>query len=169
MCNAWSGGAKRAFDRFHPVISGCILIGYDRYRQILDRITERLLILEGRDFGVTPLTAEAGLAAALGRTGRLWVKNETGNVAGSHKGRHLMATLLYLEALRELKGETAKKVQAIYSCGVGCADAALKRWHCGREDRGVVLCAPRFAAVLEHRAPSALAPARPGPAGSDRG
>ncbi len=124
MCNAWSGGAKRVFDRFHPVISGCILIGYDRYRQILDRITERLLILEGRDFGVTPLTAEAGLAAALGRTGRLWVKNETGNVAGSHKGRHLMATLLYLEALRELRGETAKKVLAIYSCGNAALGAA---------------------------------------------
>lgn len=56
--------------------------------------------------------------------------------------------------------------QAIYSCGVGYADAALKRWHYGREDRGADLCAPRFAAVLEHRAPSALAPARRGPPGS---
>ena len=48
-----------------------------------------------------------------------------------------------------------------FSGGVGDADAALKRWHCGREDRGADLCAPRFAAVLEHLAPCALAPARP--------
>ena len=80
-------------------------------------MTERLLRMEGRDFSVTPLTEEPGLASALGRTGRLWVKNETGNVTGSHKGRHLMGTLLYLEALRKLKGEGIKKVLAIYSCG----------------------------------------------------
>ena len=74
-------------------------------------------VMEGRDFKVTPLTQAPALASALGRTGRLWVKDETGNVTGSHKGRHLMATLLYLEALRELKGESIKKVLAIYSCG----------------------------------------------------
>jgi threonine synthase len=80
-------------------------------------MTGRLLRMEGRDFEVTPLTEESGLAAALGRNGRLWVKNETGNVTGSHKGRHLMATLLYLEALRKVKGGSIKKVLAIYSCG----------------------------------------------------
>jgi threonine synthase len=80
-------------------------------------MAEQLLRLEDRDFKVTPLTEEPALASAVGRTGRLWVKDETGNVTGSHKGRHLMATLLYLEALRELKGESIKKVLAIYSCG----------------------------------------------------
>lgn len=83
----------------------------------MDTVSERLLRLEGRDFEVTPLTEAPQLASALGRTGSLWVKDETGNVTGSHKGRHLMATLLYLEALRELRGESAKKVLAIYSCG----------------------------------------------------
>jgi threonine synthase len=80
-------------------------------------VAEQLLRLEDRDFKVTPLTEEPALASALGRTGRLWVKDETGNVTGSHKGRHLMATLLYLEALRKLKGDSIKKVLAIYSCG----------------------------------------------------
>jgi cysteine synthase len=56
------------------------------------------------------------------------VKNETGNVTESHKGRHLMATLLYLEALRELRGETARKVLVIYSCGnAALAAAAVAR------------------------------------------
>ena len=79
---------------------------------------------EGRAFEVPPLTAELSLASALGRTGSLWVKNETGNVTGSHRGRHLMATLLYLEALSALRGETARKVLAIYSWGNAAQAAA---------------------------------------------
>ena len=121
---SWAQGSRRSFDLFHPLISGCNLLGYGRYGRILDRMTDRLLRMEGRDFSVMPLTEEPGLASALGRTGRLWVKNETGNVTGSHKGRHLMATLLYLEALRKLKGAGAKKVLAIYSCGNAALGAA---------------------------------------------
>jgi threonine synthase len=98
-------------------ISAHRLLGHDRYHRVLERVAEQLLRLEDRDFKVTPLTEAPALASALGRTGRLWVKDETGNVTGSHKGRHLMATLLYLEALRKLKGESIKKVLAIYSCG----------------------------------------------------
>ena len=101
---SWAQGSRRSFDRFHPLLSGCNLLGYGRYGRILDGMTDRLRRMEGRDFSVTPLTEAPGLASAIGRTGRLWVKNETGNVTGSHKGRHLMGTLLYLEALRELIG-----------------------------------------------------------------
>jgi threonine synthase len=121
---SWAQGSRRSFELFQTLISGCNLLGYGRYGRILDRMTERLLRMEGRDFSVMPLTEAPGLASALGRTGRLWVKDETGNVTGSHKGRHLMATLLYLEALRELKGEGAKKVLAIYSCGNAAVGAA---------------------------------------------
>jgi threonine synthase len=122
--NSWKDGSPRTFERLRPLLSGCSLIGDARYRRILDAMTDRLLRLESRDFDITPLTEEPDLRASLGRTGRLWVKNETGNVTGSHKGRHLMATLLYLDALRELKGETAKKVLAIYSCGNAALGAA---------------------------------------------
>jgi threonine synthase len=122
--HVWSGGARRTFELFHPLISACGLIGFDRYRRILDGITDRLFHLEGQYFEVTSLTEEPGLASALGRPGRLWVKNETGNVTGSHKGRHLMATLLYLEALRELTGAAEKKTLAIYSCGNAALGAA---------------------------------------------
>jgi threonine synthase len=121
---AWSTGTRRTFDLFNPLLSGCRLLGHAPYRRILDAMTDRLARLEGRDFDVTPLEEEPGLAAALGRSGPLWVKNETGNVTGSHKGRHLMGTLLYLEALRALKGAAAKKVLAIYSCGNAALGAA---------------------------------------------
>lgn len=121
---AWGKGTRRTFDLFHPLLSGCTLVGYERYRRVLDGITDRLERLEGQGFDVTPLTEEPGLAIALGRTGRLWVKDETGNITGSHKGRHLMGTILYLEALRELRNEPTKKVLAIYSCGNAALGAA---------------------------------------------
>jgi threonine synthase len=115
--SSWAGGSKRTFDVLRHTLSAYRLLGHDRYQRLLDGVTEQLLRMEDRDFSVTPLTEVPDLASAIGRTGRLWVKDETGNVTGSHKGRHLMATLLYLEALRELKGESLKKVLAIYSCG----------------------------------------------------
>jgi threonine synthase len=122
--SSWTAGSRQTFDVLRHSISAHSLLGHDRYRLVLERVTEQLRRLEGRDFRVTPLTEELALASALGRTGRLWVKNETGNVSGSHKGRHLMATLLYLEALRTLRGKTAKKVLAIYSCGNAALGAA---------------------------------------------
>jgi threonine synthase len=114
---SWAAGSRQTFDVLRHSISAHRLLGHDRYQRVLERVAEQLLQMEERDFKVTPLTEEPALASALGRTGRLWVKDETGNVTGSHKGRHLMATLLYLEALRKLKGESIKKVLAIYSCG----------------------------------------------------
>jgi len=114
---SWAAGSRQTFDVLRHSISAHGLLGHDRYHRVLERVEEQLLRLEDRDFKVTPLTEAPALASALGRTGRLWVKDETGNVTGSHKGRHLMATLLYLEALRKLKGESIKKVLAIYSCG----------------------------------------------------
>ena len=114
---SWAGGSRQTFEVLRHSISAYRLLGHDRYHRVLERVAEQLLRMEDRDFKVTPLTEAPALASALGRTGRLWVKDETGNVTGSHKGRHLMATLLYLEALRTLKGESIKKVLAIYSCG----------------------------------------------------
>ena len=121
---SWAAGSRQTFDVLRHSISAHGLLGHDRYHRVLERVAEQLLRMEDRDFKVTPLTEAPALASALGRTGRLWVKDETGNVTGSHKGRHLMATLLYLEALRKLKGESIKKVLAIYSCGNAALGAA---------------------------------------------
>jgi threonine synthase len=115
--SAWAAGSRRTFELLRHTLSAYRLLGEERYRGVLDAVSENLLRMENRDFEVTPLTQAPHPASALGRSGALWVKDETGNITGSHKGRHLMATLLYLEALRELKGESARKVLAIYSCG----------------------------------------------------
>lgn len=125
---SWATGAARTFDAFRPLLSAFHLLGADGYRRILDSLTERLLRLEARDFRVTPLGVQPALSAALGRHGPLWVKDETGNVTGSHKGRHLMGSLLYLEAVRTLNEARAKRALAIYSCGnAALAAAAVAR------------------------------------------
>jgi threonine synthase len=125
---AWKENPEGSFRAFEHLISARHLLGAEGYRRILGRITERLKRLEGRGFAVTPLAEAAALAAAAGRTGRLWVKNETGNVTGSHKGRHLMGTLLHLEGLRESGRQGSKKALAIYSCGnAALAAAAVAR------------------------------------------
>jgi threonine synthase len=125
---SWAAGATRTFDALHPLLSSFHLLGADGYRRVLDRLTERLLGLEGHAFSVTPVTDQPALARALGRTGRLWIKDETGNVTGSHKGRHLMGSLFYLEAVHRLGAARAKRTLTIYSCGnAALAAAAVAR------------------------------------------
>ena len=83
------------------------------------RIDDRIFELDRRRFDVTPLTAETTLAEALGLGGALWVKNETGNVSGSHKARHMMGLALHLEG-----GEATGRL-AIASCGNAALAASV--------------------------------------------
>ena len=59
----------------------------------------------GRGFLATPFLAEprswAGRLACTGGGG-VWVKNETGNVSGSHKGRHLFGVLVHLTVMERI-------------------------------------------------------------------
>ena len=59
----------------------------------------------GTGFRRTPFASADALSDALGfdDDGGVWVKDETGNVAGSHKARHLVSILLHLKAA-ELDG-----------------------------------------------------------------
>jgi threonine synthase len=120
----WESGDRRSFSVFRELLSSRHLAGESSYVNILHTIEARLEREEGHGFRVTPCTRETGLARALGRSGQVWVKNETGNITGSHKGRHLMGTLLYLEALREAADQRQKQVLAIYSCGNAALGAA---------------------------------------------
>jgi threonine synthase len=117
ILSAWQQGSGRSFEIFRWLNAGHFLLGEKRYLPLLDRLGERLQKLEGQDFLVTPLSAGRDLAQALGRSGRVWVKNEIHNITGSHKGRHLMGSLLYLEALRTLENRDTKQGLAVYSCG----------------------------------------------------
>ncbi len=56
--------------------------------------------------------------------GALWVKDETGNVAGSHKSRHLMGLMLWLLVAERIDASLADARLAIASCGNAAFAAA---------------------------------------------
>jgi threonine synthase len=92
-------------------------------------LDERVAAVDGRGFVVTPFSRSAELSDALGfsEAGGVWVKDETGNVSGSHKARHLFGALLWLE-VAELAGfadPEARPQLAIASCGNAALAAAV--------------------------------------------
>ena len=100
--------------------------------------------VDGRGFQATPFGPSAALAARLGLAGgEIWVKDETGNVAGSHKARHLaglMLCLLVRERRRDGRqapgtggGENESRSRlAIASCGNAALAAAVVARAAGR-------------------------------------
>jgi len=76
------------------------------------------------------------LSSALGfdASGGVWVKDETGNVSGSHKARHLMGVALYLEVLRRLGVDRGTdRPLAVASCGNAALAAAVVARAIGRK------------------------------------
>jgi len=54
---------------------------------LVARLDENVAAVDGRGFAITPLTQEPELGAAVGLAGsQMWVKDDTRNVAGSHRG-----------------------------------------------------------------------------------
>lgn len=94
--------------------------------RIVDRLDTAVADVDGSGFRATPFAPSTELARVLGlEPDRLWVKDETGNVSGSHKARHLMGIMLWLEVIRALRRPegTAPKL-AIASCGNAALAAA---------------------------------------------
>lgn len=92
----------------------------ERYCELVEALSEAVAAVEGHGFDETPLTIEPALAGAVG-CGALLVKNDTGNVAGSHKARHLFGLLLDLY-VREFD---RRRPFAIASCGNAALAAAV--------------------------------------------
>ncbi|HKS84740.1 MAG TPA: pyridoxal-phosphate dependent enzyme [Pseudolabrys sp.] len=122
------------FIRYRRLISSyrlCRVLGLadEGWSEIVSRLGDRLLAVDGRNFRITPQSRQPVLADAIPTKPRIWVKDETGNVAGSHKGRHLMGVMLYLRVL-ETTGHAAaqmlrKRRLAIASCGNAALAAAV--------------------------------------------
>jgi len=92
------------------------------YVALVERLDEAVAGVEGHGFAVTPLTKAPALGAAVGLSGsRLWVKDETCNVAGSHKGRHLFGLMLHFA----IDQEDAERELVIASCGNAALAAAV--------------------------------------------
>ena len=81
--------------------------------------------LDGFGFVATPFARQARLSDRIGQRS-VWVKDETVNVSGSHKARHLMGIMIYLEVLDALgfRRSPAPRL-AIASCGNAALAAAV--------------------------------------------
>lgn len=90
------------------------------YVSLVRRLDDEVAEVEGHGFAITPFSEEPALAEALGFSGSLWVKDDTGNVSGSHKARHLFGVMLHLALSHEGPGELA-----IASCGNAALAAAV--------------------------------------------
>jgi threonine synthase len=77
----------------------------------------------GRGFVATPFDRSKGLSQTLGLD--VWVKDETGNVSGSHKGRHLMGLAILGEVQARTGIASASGRLAIASCGNAALAAAV--------------------------------------------
>ena len=102
----------------------------DAYAGLVGELDRGLERVDGRGLVVTPFAEQPALAQALQVPGlRLWVKDETGNVAGSHKVRHLAAVMLYLRVLEAARLPLAEGLRgrtlAIASCGNAALAAAV--------------------------------------------
>ncbi len=80
----------------------------------------------GVGFAATPFGRSAALSTELGfeEPGGVWVKDETGGVAGSQKSRHLFTILLHLLAAEEFGHLAERPPLAIASCGNAALAAA---------------------------------------------
>ena len=85
--------------------------------------------VDGHGFRSTPFGRAAVLSERLGfaRDGGVWVKDETGNVSGSHKARHLFGLLVHLEVVERLgRADPGHRPHlAIASCGNAALAAAV--------------------------------------------
>ncbi|HSW41554.1 MAG TPA: pyridoxal-phosphate dependent enzyme [Patescibacteria group bacterium] len=89
------------------------------YVRLVGRLDTAVAKVDGHGFRITPFARSAALSDALGFAdpGGVWVKDETGNVSGSHKARHLFGTLL------ELAVEEARRAAAAGPAAVDPAPA----------------------------------------------
>jgi threonine synthase len=95
---------------------------------LVGRLNDEVARIDGRGFVVTPLARSAALERALDIAphGSVWIKNETHNVSGSHKARHLMGIMLYLRVVETLGLDDPRRHGlAIASCGNAALAAAV--------------------------------------------
>jgi threonine synthase len=105
------------------------------YRDLVASLDASVAAVDGHGFRATPFFRSPGLSDALGfdGDGGVWVKDETGNVSGSHKGRHLMGVLIHLTVMERcgLLDPARRRNLAIASCGNAALAAAVVARACG--------------------------------------
>jgi threonine synthase len=98
------------------------------YVDLVERLDKKVAAVDGRGFVATPFGRSESLSRALGfdAGGGVWLKDETGNVSGSHKARHLFGLLLHLRVADETGISAEPRAElAIASCGNAALAAAV--------------------------------------------
>ena len=99
------------------------------YRDLVTSLDDSVAALDGHGFRATPFARSPELSGALAfaADGGVWVKDETPNVSGSHKGRHLMGVLIHLAVMERcgLLDPGNRAELAIASCGNAALAAAV--------------------------------------------
>ena len=126
---------RERLESYRPVSDG--KLSDDAFVQVILALDAAVAQVEGRPdrpgFTATPLLDGAYLAATTGLETELWIKAEPGNVAGSHKARHLFGTAIDLAVTELVEGPSGDGGRlAIASCGnaalaAGVVAAALNR------------------------------------------
>lgn len=103
----------------------------DAFVALVSELDEAVTRVAGTGFRSTPFARSAGLSDALGLN--VWVKDETGNVSGSHKGRHLMGLAILGEVMARTGLAEGRGGLAIASCGNAALAAAFIARAWGRD------------------------------------
>ena len=96
------------------------------YVDRVEALDAKVKEIAGTGFAITPFERTPFLADTLGLDIELWVKDETRNVAGSHKARHLMGLAILFDVSKAI-GRDLEDGQpwAIASCGNAALAAAV--------------------------------------------
>ncbi len=107
----------------------------DEYVDLVKQLDDSVATVDGRGFVITPFGRADRLSDFLGfdAEGGVWIKDETGNVSGSHKARHMMGVMIHLKLMERLGRLPAVRPDlAIASCGnaalAAATVAAAARW-----------------------------------------
>jgi threonine synthase len=98
------------------------------YCDLVSGLDSAVAGVDGHGFAVTPFFQSRELAGSLAfSSGGVWIKNETGNVSGSHKGRHLFGVLVHLAVMERIGvlDPGHRPGLAIASCGNAALAAAV--------------------------------------------
>jgi threonine synthase len=117
---------RRLFHSWHVATSRGMPDG--DYVDLVRRLDKEVAGVDGSGFTVTPFARLGQFSEGSAFGPEVWVKDETGNVSGSHKARHMMGLLVYLEVVELLglaRAGSGAPPLAIASCGNAALAAAV--------------------------------------------
>ena len=136
LCRWPNGDEREPFVRYRDLLFGHqaaleLGLGDEGYLALVSALDSAVASVDGHGFRATPLVRAASLESITGSV--TFVKNETHDVSGSHKGRHLFGVALYLGVLREGLLEPSPPPRlSIASCGNAALAAAVVARAAGR-------------------------------------